>query len=137
MRQYRGKISGPLLDRIDLHVEVSRPPRSAMRVDATPGVSSRVVAARVLRARRRQVQKRGLCNAMLAGERLAEACRTNVLGEKLLDDAADKFALSVRAYQRILRVARTIADLDAAETITPLHITEALSLRGIESTETR
>ena len=138
VRNYRGKISGPLLDRIDLHVEVNRPPRTVLRGnDNGGGERSRDVALRVLRARRSQSKLRGVCNARLTGKRLTAACETNQKGERLLDDAAEQFALSVRAYQRIQRVARTIADLDGAQTITPPHIAEALGLRGLATTEIR
>ena len=137
VRTYRGKISGPLLDRIDLHVEVGRPSREVLHGKGPPGERSADVAARVVRARRRQVELRGFCNARLAGDALTQACRTDEKGEALLDQAAEKHSLSMRGYQRVLRVARTIADLDGRDAITPPQIAEALSLRGLQLTATR
>jgi magnesium chelatase family protein len=130
--KYRGKISGPLLDRIDIQVEVGRPPKEALRVGAEPGETSTMVARRVLAARQRQQERSGSCNARLKGKALTKHC---LLGKKeleLLEDAMDKFNLSARAYQRVQRVARTIADLGDAETIAVPHIAEALSLRQLD-----
>ena len=129
---YRGKISGPLLDRIDIHVEVGRPPKALLRGGGPDGEASTAVAARVVAARERQIQRAGMCNARLQGKQLTRDCDLSAAGWQLLDTAADKLALSVRAYQRVLRVARTIADLAQAETITPPHIAEALALRGLD-----
>ena len=129
---YRGRISGPLLDRIDLHVEVGRPPKELLRGDAPVTEKSAVVVERVVAARQRQIKRAGLSNARLHGDRLSRDCELPSEGWRLLDNAADRFALSVRSYQRILRVSRTIADLAGAELITPPHIAEALALRGLE-----
>jgi magnesium chelatase family protein len=114
---YRSKISGPLLDRIDLHVEVRRPPKQALRSDAPAGESSSEVAERVRAARDIQLRRSCLCNARLEGQSLTDVC--SVSGEAL------------RAYQRVLRVARTIADLVTQEDIAAAHIAEALSLRQL------
>jgi magnesium chelatase family protein len=129
---YRGKISGPLLDRIDLQVEVGRPETAAMRPDAPPGESSETVARRVRVARDIQLARAGRCNARLDGKAIEAHCP---LGEDclaVLEAAVDKFRLSARAYQRILRVARTIADLADSDTIRVPHIAEALSLRQLD-----
>lgn len=128
--QYRGKISGPLLDRIDLHVEVGRPPRDVLHGDGPSGDSSAVVAKRVVAARKIQLKRAGVCNARLAGNRLMKECALGDVERKLLDSAAERFAMSVRGYQRVLRVARTIADLSASQTLTQAHLAEALNLRG-------
>ena len=88
--------------------------------------------ARVVAARRLQIKRAGVCNARLQGKDLARDCELDESGWQLLDNAADKFALSVRSYQRILRVARTIADLSGEQTITPPHIAEAMMLRGLQ-----
>jgi len=129
---YRSKISGPLLDRIDLHVEVNRPAKEALRSTAPAGESSSVVASRVSAARDIQLQRSGLCNALLEGKRLDDVC--NVSGEalQLLEHATDRFSLSARAYQRVLRVARTIADLAVRERIAAAHVAEAVSLRQLD-----
>ncbi|MDX1515455.1 MAG: YifB family Mg chelatase-like AAA ATPase [Woeseiaceae bacterium] len=131
--RYRGKISGPLLDRIDLHVEVARPPTDIFHATGSSEESSDSVRARVIAAVERQLARGGLVNARLDGERLRETCALGPAGRRLLDAAAEKFALSVRAYQRVLRVARTIADLGASERIAATHVAEALSLRQAES----
>ena len=87
---------------------------------------------RVVAARRRQMKRATTCNARLQGEHFKRDCELDEKGWQLLDNAADQFSLSVRSYQRIRRVARTIADLAAAQTIAPPHIAEALTLRGLD-----
>jgi magnesium chelatase family protein len=129
---YRGKISGPLLDRIDLHVAVGRPSRDALRARGPSGEASRIVANRVSRARDLQLDRSGVCNARLRPDVLEEICVLDQPCLDLLEQAVDKFNLSARSYQRVLRVARTIADLQGVETITPPHIAEALSLRILD-----
>jgi magnesium chelatase family protein len=129
---YRAKISGPLLDRIDLHVEVARPPTALLRSSAEPGESSQHVAARVGRARKLQLQRSGVCNAQLAGQQLDRVCDTDDDCWDLLEQAARQLNLSARAHQRVLRVARTIADLAEEKKIAPPHVAEALSLRCLD-----
>jgi magnesium chelatase family protein len=130
--RYRGKISGPLFDRIDLHVEVGRPPKEVLRAGADPGESSSVVFERVVRARRRQERRNGVCNARLEGKMIEKLCSLGDDGLALLEVAMDKFNLSARAYQSVLRVARTIADLAAKQDIAAAHVAEALSLRQLD-----
>jgi magnesium chelatase family protein len=130
---YRGKISGPLLDRIDLHVEVGRPAHECLRGGASQSASSATVQARVCAAHRRQITRAGRCNARLDGKAIERTCTLDKAGWRLLDAAAERFALSARSYQRVLRVARTIADLAGVETITPPQLAEALNLRGLDS----
>ena len=127
---YRGRISGPLLDRIDMRIEVGRPPKEAFRGGATSGEPSKAVRRRVVAAAERQRQRRGCRNAQLAGQGLEKYCALDTGGWRLLDAAAERLALSVRAYHRVLRVARTIADLAGADTITPPQVAEALAFRG-------
>jgi magnesium chelatase family protein len=131
--RYRQKVSGPLLDRIDLYVEVGRPPVNAFYGETYSGETSADVRSRVVAARRKQRDRGVACNAELAGERIKQYCALNEASRKLLDHAAEKFALSVRAYQRVLRIARTIADLDDATLISTMHVAEAIRLRGIPS----
>jgi magnesium chelatase family protein len=129
---YRSKISGPLLDRIDLRIEVGRPAVDALRDNGARGESSSTVRERVVAARYLALARSGLCNAQLEGQQIEAACRTCDDGLALLDEAIERFALSVRAYHRVLRVSRTIADLANADTVGAAHVAEALSLRALE-----
>jgi magnesium chelatase family protein len=131
VRNYRSRISGPLLDRIDLQVEVGRPPRQLLRGHLPAAEASACVQQRVAAAHGLQLDRQGCSNARLSGKRLARFCELDERGWQLLDAAADKFGISVRSYQRILRVARTIADLAAAQVISPAHVAEALAMRGL------
>jgi magnesium chelatase family protein len=137
--KYRGKISGPLMDRIDIQVEVGRPPKEVLRASARKGEPSGVVANRIAAARETQLQRSGRCNARLKGKALEMHCGLKGASLELLEDAMDKFNLSARAYQRVQRVARTIADLVGAQDIAVPHVAEALSLRRLDmrSTVTR
>ncbi|MCC6562449.1 MAG: YifB family Mg chelatase-like AAA ATPase, partial [Xanthomonadales bacterium] len=109
--RYRSRVSGPLLDRIDLHVEVPRLPISDWR-DAGPRESSAQVRARVLAARERALARSGNCNAQLGPNELKQHAALSENERALLERAVDRLGLSARAHQRILRVARTIADLE-------------------------
>ena len=129
---YRSKVSGPLLDRIDLHVEVQRPSRAALRPEAPPGERSHDVAVRVCKARRLQLRRSGQCNARLEGNVRDNACFLAPEPLHLLENATEKFGLSARAYHRIQRVARTIADLAGEKDIAVPHVAEALSLRQLD-----
>ncbi|MDJ0709629.1 MAG: YifB family Mg chelatase-like AAA ATPase [Woeseiaceae bacterium] len=129
---YRNKVSGPLLDRIDLQVEVPRPPTAVLRFGEGSEESSGDVATRVLAARDTQLERSANCNARLEGAALDAACNANDACWALLENAANRFNLSARAHQRILRVSRTIADLAGAKTIAPPHVAEALSLRCLD-----
>jgi len=130
INRYRARISGPLLDRIDLHVEVPRLPPSALRPDAEGGEPSSRVADRVRTARDRQFARAGMLNAQLDQSGTDRDCRLSTQDQVLLERAIEALHLSARAMHRILRVARTIADLDGSDTITTPHLTEALGYRG-------
>ncbi|HEX8235135.1 MAG TPA: YifB family Mg chelatase-like AAA ATPase [Abditibacteriaceae bacterium] len=135
IRRYLGRISGPLLDRIDIHVEVPRlSPQELM--GKSVGESSATVRERVARARQRQVERLqpdGLtCNAQLQARQLRAHCALDGGAHDLLKTAINQFSLSARAYDRILKVARTIADLDASETIQLHHIAEAINYRTLD-----
>jgi magnesium chelatase family protein len=129
IRRYRARISGPLLDRIDLHVDVPRLPPAELRPDAPAGESSAVVRARVEHARLLQHTRSGKPNAQLNLAETMAVCRLDERDQALLERAIDALQLSARAMHRILRVARTIADLAGSPPITTRHLTEALGYR--------
>jgi len=130
IRRYRGKVTGPILDRIDLHVQVPRLPAADLRPDAPPGEATSTVRARVIAARERQHKRAGTCNARLDPAVLARDCRLHATDQALLETAADRLQLSARAVHRVLRVARTIADLEGAAAIATAHLAEALAYRA-------
>ena len=132
IRRYRAKISGPLMDRIDLHVEVPRLPPADLRPDAAPGESSAIVRARVEQAREVQHRRAGKPNAQLSQSEMSNACRLGANDQLLLERAIEALQLSARSMHRILRVARTIADLGGSEKILSPHLTEALGYRRID-----
>ncbi len=129
---YRRKISGPLLDRIDLHVEVLRPSTAILRESPGNVETSAVVRQRVEAAWQLQWRRSGLSNARLDGDELNAACQADDACWALLENAAERFNLSARAHQRVLRVSRTIADLGGEHKITPPHVAEALLLRCMD-----
>jgi magnesium chelatase family protein len=128
--RYRGRLSGPLLDRIDLQVSVPRPAAAELRQDAPPGEASAAVRARVAAARRLQLDRAGRLNAGLGPNELARDCRLGATEQTLLDRAVERLQLSARAAHRSLRVARTIADLGGGGRIETAHLAEALAYRG-------
>jgi magnesium chelatase family protein len=130
--RYRGRISGPLLDRIDLQVEVPRVRAAELRVDAAPGESSAAVHARVVAARARQLARSGVPNARLGQAELQSHCRLAPPEQALLERAVERMQLSARAHQRILRVARSIADLATSATIEAAHLGEAITYRRLD-----
>ena len=127
VQRYRSRVSGPLLDRIDLHVEV---PRQDFR-RAGDGEPSASVRERVVAARDRQ-RSRGSMNAALEPAEVREHCRLPDGGEALLERACERLRLSARAHQRIVKVARTVADLDGAERIGQAHLAEAIGYRQLD-----
>ncbi len=136
VRRYRAKISGPLLDRIDLHIEV--PPVSCPELlEAGEAESSAEVAKRVDEARRRQ-RKRferdpGLyANAHMGARAVRKFCETEETGLSMLRTAMTRFGLSARSFHRVLKIARTIADLDASDIVRASHVAEAIQYRGLD-----
>jgi len=131
IRKYRQRISGPLLDRFDLQVHVPPVGREEL-ARMQPGEPSARVADRVLAARERQYARlgEGCVNARMQNEAIERFARPDAAGAKLLDAAMDRFGLSARTYHRVLKVARTIADLDGNADIAARHIAEALQYRG-------
>ncbi len=131
VQRYRGKISGPLMDRIDMHVEVPRIAHEELRAAAT-GESSTEVRKRVQQARNIQQQRGYTQNSVLQSKDVDIHCGLQVEDEKLLQNAMEKLGLSARAMHRILKVARTIADLDNSQNIARKHLTEAISYRRLD-----
>ena len=129
------RISGPLLDRIDMHIEVPSVEYEAMRRKEKPETSAQV-RARVNAAR--DIQKRRFagtavsCNAYMTPAMIGEYCLLDQAGERLMKGAFDRMGLTARSYDRILRVARTIADLDGAGAVAVEHLAEALQYRPPE-----
>ena len=130
--KYQNSVSGPLLDRIDMQIEVPPLPRGLLSSEQPASENSRQVKARVERARDTQMQRQGCSNAHLSPPQLAQFCPLPQPLSQLLEEALEKLGLSARAYHRILKVARTIADLACCERIERPHLLEALSYRQLE-----
>lgn len=135
VQRYLNKISGPLLDRIDLHIEVTPVSFDDLAFNA-PTESSAEIRDRVIRARLIQLKRyagsQTHCNAQMHRKELIEFCEISPEGKQLLKHAMDRLGLSARAYDRILKVARTIADLGASENIETPHLAEAIQLRNLD-----
>ena len=135
IQKYLGKISGPLLDRIDLHIEVPALKWKEIS-DTTLAESSSAIRERISQARTIQ-QKRFVddgiyCNSQMTTSQLRKYCQLDEPSQSLLKTAMEKFGLSARAYDRILKVARTIADLDVEENLKPSYIAEAIQYRNMD-----
>jgi magnesium chelatase family protein len=126
--RYRGRISGPLLDRIDLQIEVPSIPADALR-NSADGEASAVVRARAERARAVQLSRQGKPNALLTPKEIDRHCQPDAGGDALLRQAIARLNLSARAYHRVLKVARTIADLAQADALAASHVAEAIGYR--------
>ena len=135
IRRYLDRVSGPLLDRIDIQIEVDSVPISEINSQAK-AESSAVVGARVAAARAIQQERyrdtRYFCNAQLDSSAIRRFCAPDAEGEKLLHMAVDAMHMSMRAYNRILKVARTIADLAGEDHIAAHHIAEAIQYRELD-----
>ncbi|PKM85301.1 MAG: magnesium chelatase, partial [Firmicutes bacterium HGW-Firmicutes-11] len=140
IRQYRSRISGPLLDRIDMKIDVFPPAYDAFgwdRIKQTPESNSSAMKTEVLKARdiqnRRYRKEPILWNSQLTPELIKRHCRPDKAGEEILKHADARYCFSARAHHKILRLSRTIADLDGAEAITERHIAEAIGYRCPEA----
>lgn len=136
VQKYLGRVSGPLLDRIDIHIEVT-PVDFDQLADTRKAEKSEAIRDRVIKARDIQTQrfagKEGIHNnAMMSSTAVREVCEVNQAGQALLKTAMNRLQLSARAYDRILKVARTIADLDASEDIRIEHLAEAIQYRSLD-----
>jgi len=130
--RYRGRVSGPLADRIDIKLEVPAP-REAELVAPVPGEASSAIRGRVAQAHETQLARQQKPNALLGTREIDRHCATNRDGDQLLRHALARLLLSARAYHRVLRVARTIADLAASTAITAEHIAEAIQYRRLDA----
>jgi magnesium chelatase family protein len=136
IQRYVSKISGPLLDRIDIHIEVPAVKYKELRAPSSSedsaAVRQRVIAARDKQLDRFRTEKKTYANAQMMPKMIRKHCAISADGEKLLENAITRLGLSARAHDRILKVARTIADLDASENIDPRHLSEAIQYRTLD-----
>ncbi len=136
VQKYLSRISGPLLDRIDIHIEVVPVNYEKLSgvalAESSAAVRERVVKARALQTARYSGTDGIYCNAQMTSSLIRRYCHLDETGGRLLRAAMDMRGLSARAYDRILKVARTIADLDASENISPDHISEAINYRSLD-----
>ncbi|MCF8301880.1 MAG: YifB family Mg chelatase-like AAA ATPase [Bacteroidales bacterium] len=136
VQKYLNKISGPLLDRIDIHVEVIPVPFSELSEvregEKSETIRKRVVEARIIQDERYKESKGIYCNAQMNSKQLKQICQIDKAGHALLKKAMERQSLSARAYDRILKVSRTIADLDSSESIKPEHLAEAIHYRSLD-----
>lgn len=132
IERYRGKLSGPLLDRIDIHLAMTRLSHEELHLNAPLGEASSAIRERVMAARQRQIARQGVCNAHLSQADLKAYCQLTSSDQTLLDKAMNALQLSARATYRILRVARTIADLADCEHIETKHLAEAIQYRQLD-----
>jgi magnesium chelatase family protein len=134
VQRYRSRISGPLLDRLDMHVEMPRVPIAALQAPEQVSESSEAVAARVTTARRVQMERQGATNARLTNREIERHCVLGSAEAALLQRAVSAFGLSARAHHRVLKLARTIADLAGQPVVGVDHVSEALGLRRLDRT---
>jgi magnesium chelatase family protein len=136
IQNYLGRISGPLLDRIDLHIEVPavkfREMSSTQPGESSVQIRERVIAARKIQHARFAVKPKVTCNARMGSRELKSFCEMNEATRDLLKHAMTEYNLSARAYDRILKVSRTIADLAGSENISGDHISEAIQFRSLD-----
>jgi magnesium chelatase family protein len=133
IQRYRSRISGPLLDRIDIHIEVPPVAHSVLNQPIDPQApTSAEIRERVIRVREMQLARDGKSAHQLTPKEIAKRCALESITKALLENAAMRLGLSARAYHRILKVARTIADLEGSERIDDAHLAEAISYRTLD-----
>jgi magnesium chelatase family protein len=131
-RRHRNRLSAPLLDRIDIHIEVPTLDINTLDQNNAKNEDSKTIRARVMKAYQRQLERAGKSNAELSSTEVERDCRLAALQQRVLEKAMEKLQLSARAYHRILKLARTIADIDDSEHIQQPHLTEAISYRSLD-----
>ena len=136
IQKYMAKISGPLLDRIDIHIEVPAVKYKELATESlaekSENIRNRVIKARDVQLRRFKESKHIFNNADMGSKEVRKYCKLDDSGEQLLKMAMTKLGLSARAYDRILKVSRTIADIDNSENILPQHVSEAIQYRSLD-----
>jgi magnesium chelatase family protein len=136
VQKYLNKISGPLLDRIDIHVEVTPVSFNELtfekEIEKSEVIRERVIKARLVQEKRYKDYNNIYCNAQMSTKLLKEICKIDETGKQLIKNAMNRLGLSARAYDRILKVARTIADLDASPDIKNEHLAEAIHYRSLD-----
>ena len=130
--RYRARISSPLLDRIDMQIEVPAVPQEELMRQQITGEKSSVIRARVTESHQRQLDRQGKTNSRLSVKEIDQHCALDTASETLLKQAISRLNLSARAYHRILKVARTIADLSGVKKINNQHIAEAIQYRRLD-----
>ena len=132
VRRYLSKLSGPLLDRIDIQLFVPRVPHRELRLHTKPNETSKQIAARVVATRSIQYDRQGKLNSQMSNQHIAQHCKLDQHGDALLDTVMLKFNMSARAYHRILKLARTIADMDDQPGISVDHLSTAIKMRCMD-----
>jgi magnesium chelatase family protein len=140
IQRYVGRISGPLLDRIDIHIDVPAvrfkelSGRDAPETEDSFAIRERVMRARALQHERFHAEQGVYSNSQMTPKLIRRYCSVDAMGESLLESAMARLGLSARAYDRILKVSRTIADLAESEQIQPVHVAEAVGYRSLDRT---
>jgi magnesium chelatase family protein len=136
VQKYLNRISGPLLDRIDLHVEVTPVSYDELAHhqpdEGSSEIRKRVIETRLIQEKRYESKKGIHCNAQMESKDIQKFCKINEAGGLILRNAMDRLGLSARAYDRILKVARTIADIEKSEDIEAMHLAEAIQFRSLD-----
>jgi magnesium chelatase family protein len=136
VQRYLQRVSGPLLDRIDMHIEVSPVKYTELNqssaAESSQEIRLRILAARKLQQERYAAQPGTYANAQMSRREVEQFCKLSPDGQKILQTAMKKLGLSARAYERILKVARTIADLEGAAQIATAHLSEAIQYRNLD-----
>ena len=132
IESYRAKLSGPMLDRIDMHLHLPRVDVKTLQIKDHLGESSSVIKKRVTQARANQLARQGVLNSQFNNQQIDEYCELDVGLLKFLELVCERLNMSARAYHRVLKLARTIADMDAQKTIKKKHLSEAISFRSLD-----